>query len=212
MRQTADLLSALHEIDAGQLGLPAEPQANSQYLRDFEALWDRSALRAFLDGEWRQGRRMLDGLPEAFAHRRSNQLLMLDSQPKNIVLSDSNAPRFVDIDYVGGNPAIALGHFLISLDRLALRWPGARSSQVDDWKRAFLIRYLRQAPPSVAEDLVFFYPWLVVRVSAWHCRTRPWLAPCLRRCYGQRLGRFCRRLHQFSGRYDAVSVPTLCSA
>ncbi len=199
--RAADALARVHRIPAAAVALvPAigretDPEPNGKYLAGFNELWIGSPLCRMLPEAYHGGPApLLDRLGAGFADRVGDKLLIVDSQPKNIVVSANRQPRFIDIDYSCGNPAMATAHFLVSLDRLGLKRPLAGAGRIDRWKRLFVARYGRGCDAETLRDVLFFYPWLLLRVSGWHTGIRNWLGPLLRRFYARRLSEFCLRV------------------
>jgi len=50
-----------------------------------------------------------DLLSPAFFERAAERLLLVDCQPKNIMLGESGKLTFMDIDYMSGNAALGVG-------------------------------------------------------------------------------------------------------
>ncbi len=195
LRQAAGLLAELHRLPAADAGLADRPSPNGAFLPDFEASWNALAVRRLLPPRYHDPQRLFDHLPSAFAGRAEGRLLLVDTQPKNMLVDDAGRVYFIDLDYSAGNPAIGLAQFLVGLDRLGLRHPLARPGpQVAAWKRCFLDAYGAQAPPSVAEDLVFFYPWVLLQILRQHAAGHPWLRWYLSAHYGRRLREFLANL------------------
>jgi hypothetical protein len=207
--RTAELLAQVNRLSAAAAGLPGPPKPNSDYVEGFAKLWKDSALRRYLPAGFQRPEALLERLSDNFRQRQGDRVLVVDTQPKNIVLDCAQAPRFIDIDYANGNAAINIGHFLVSMDRLGLPRRSSSRARIDRWKRAFVACYLEHGGPAVAEDVAFFYAWTLIRVTSWHVRLRPWLGPYLRRYYGLRLAAFCRRLGQCPHSLDASNTPNL---
>jgi len=209
LQRTAGILAALTRIPATQVGLPNEPAPNATYLNDFAGLWTRSPLRRFLPGAFQSPDALPALLGDAFATRKWDRLLMADGQPKNVIIAKAFRPYFIDIDYTCGSPAMALAHFLVSMDRMAMQRPFRRADTIRRWQRVLVEAFGKQAGPAAVEEVVFFYPWLLIRVAAWHGRARPWLKSLLQHLYGRRLARFCERCGDFSPRGDPRAVGEL---
>lgn len=190
--QAAEALADLQRMPAAKVGLPCRPRKNSTFLPDFEASWGETRIARFLPGECRSPEKLYQDLPAAFFGRDDEHLLLSDTQPKNILVRHSDgAPCFIDIDYTGGNPAITVAHFLVSLDRLGLRASrAARLKRISAWKQSFLSAYCRRAAPSVSEDLAFFYPWCLLQNLKRHLNYRPLLGWYLGPYYGAQLREF----------------------
>ena len=86
-------------------------------------------------------------------------------------------------------------YFLVSLDRIALRWPFTVAyRQIALWKAHFLAEYLNNAPDCVAEDVVFFYPWALLWTLEDHSARFRLARPYLKSFYLGRLAAFLRSL------------------
>lgn len=205
LQDTATLMEQIHRVNGGDLDLHRPPQPNAQYIEGLQRPWERLLGRA--------GRRVdVAALAAAagvdFAHRTGKAVMIQDSQPKNIILADQGRPCCIDIDYLVGNPAMALAHFLVSLDRLALLHSAA-ARQVEQWQALFVQAYGQAgAAQNVLRDLVFFYPWVFIRQALLHAQARPLLAPLLRRQYRRRLQRYLATVETCG---HAVAAEDVCS-
>jgi hypothetical protein len=158
------VLGEVNAIAAEDVGVTGEGRTNGSFLPRFQGQWAAQGLAAphHLD-------RLLAALPADFADRAPRQLLAVDAQPKNVLVTGPGRVCFIDPDYRSGNPAIGVAHFLVSMDRAGLRRPlPGTAARIAGWQRRFLEAYFRMAPRSVAEDLLFFYPWMLDRCCELH--------------------------------------------
>jgi hypothetical protein len=95
------------------------------------------------------------------------------------------------LNFETSNPALGVGHFLASLDRLGARYlPLLPFSRVARWKHCFASAYLEQASPTAAADLLFFYPWALLQTFHRHRCRWPRLRRCLAWYYARQLRHF----------------------
>jgi hypothetical protein len=197
LTQVGGLLAGLCRFSGASLGVPGPRHPNARYVSGARVLWRDPLLRRYLPEECTELRARWSRLPAEFAMHRGDRLLLVDCQPKNIVLDPRCGPRFIDLDYSSGHPGLMLAQFLVALDRLALRFFSADAAQrIEAWKQCFVAGYARAeadgaaAGPPVTPDLEFFYPWKLLRILQQHCRQRPWLQPYLLWTYRRPLRRF----------------------
>lgn len=196
LERAADVLAEIHRLPAADVGLCEPVRRNDYFLPDLEELWDRYLGRRA--ARLPSPRGLVGRLSDSFPGRTGAALLPTDAQPKNVLVADSGAVCFIDLDYSCGNPMQGLARFLVSMDRAGLRYVlTAPSARLDAWKRAFAAAYLRRAP-AAGEDLVFFYPWALLRTVQRHDVARPWLRPLLTWYYGHCLERFLTNLARHS--------------
>jgi hypothetical protein len=210
LRQVGRALAALHRLDARAVGLDQPARANASYLPGFEALWHDPLLALHLPGDFASPARLYERLGESFPARPGRCVLLNDSQPKNVLVSCNGAVRLIDLDFETSSPALGVGHFLASLDRLGARYlPLLPASRVARWKCAFASAYLEQASPTAAADLLFFYPWALLQTFQRHRRHWPRLGRYLAWYYGRQLRRFLTRLERLPADLDAAAVAQL---
>lgn len=191
-------------------GLPFVPWRNEEGIRNFELAFEASALRRYLPEEFRAFDKFSSRFTPDFFSQTHEALSLVDCQPKNVLAPAAGPLRLIDLDYAVVNPALGVAQFLISLDRLGLRWPSsARRTRIEAWQRRFVAAYLQHADPSFAESLVFSYPSTLMRVCALHAAERPVLARYLRWYYGNRLNRFLVRLRDVPPARYAEALPDL---
>jgi hypothetical protein len=172
LRRVGIQLEHLHRVTAAQAGLTRPGPKNRDLLSSLTACWTDPFVAAHLPQEYRSPRLLLDHLPASFFERDLQFVLLSDPQAKNVLVDEAGNVHFIDINYFAGNPAHGLAEFLVSLDRLALRWPPAFRGRIDGWKRVILKAYLDHAPHSAAEDLLFFYPWKLLLMLQAHAAKR----------------------------------------
>jgi len=208
--QVGRALAALHRLDARVVGLDQPARPNASYLPGFEALWRDPLLGRHLPEGFTAPARLYDRLGASFGARPGRCVLLNDSQPKNVLVSCSGAVRLIDLDFETSNPALGVGHFLASLDRLGARYlPLLPSARVARWKCSFASAYLEQASPTAAADLLFFYPWALLQTFQRHRRHWPRLGRYLAWYYGRQLRRFLMRLERLPAVSDTAAVAQL---
>jgi hypothetical protein len=213
LRQAASLLAQLHRLAAAEVGVPGAPSANGAYRADFEASWRDPLVRGLLPAGYADPQRLYDRLPPSFFGRAEDRLLLVDTQPKNMLVADGGAVYLIDLDYSAGNPAVGLAQFLVGLDRLGLRHVLTRpAARIAAWKRCVVAAYFEQAPAWVAEDLVYFYPQVLLQMIGQHAAARPWLRWYLAGYYGRRLRGFLTNLDRLPAGGAGRSPAELFSA
>jgi hypothetical protein len=206
LRETAALEAEMHRVCGADVGL-AGPYPNRSYLPGFEAAWKHPSVARVLPLGLRDARRLYDLLPPSFFDRAGDRVMAGDIQPKNVIVREGGGVCLIDLDYTAGNPAIGVAQFLVALDRLGTRCPlGPPLRRIASWKQQYLAAYLEGSPHSVAEDLSFFYPSLLVQHLLEHSASRPWLRRYLVAYYGRRLREFLRRLGGDGGRSPVVAT------
>jgi len=200
LRQTGQLLAQVNRPAATDLGLKQPATCNGDYARQMDLCVVDPRVRRWLpdDGPWQRALGRETGWD--FEKRWGNRLLLVDCQPKNVLISPGGEPRFIDIDYATGNPALNLAHFVIALDRLSLRHPlPQQRRRIETWKAAFVQGYLQVGETWIGRDFACFYAWLLMRCLREHDRLHPWLGAYLRRTYGKRLRAYLLSLESGSG-------------
>jgi hypothetical protein len=201
LAQTARALAALNQIDAVQARLPLAPQANVSYVEKLEECWADPCIQPYLPQLWRAGPPAgIVGSSFRGRGRIGDRVILIDCQPKNILIPCRGEVRFIDQDYGVGNPALGLAFFLVTLDRLGLRHPLPwQRARIAAWKAVFLESYFQNADPWIAEDLPFFYAWTLARQLRRHVlgpRWGRWLfRPYIRWSYGRHLREFLSAYH-----------------
>lgn len=195
LREVGRTLQAFHRRPAAALGISTEPRINSGYLADFEKSWTTPLVRSHLFPEYRNPNWLCDRLSPAFFLRRGDRLMMADIQAKNVIARPSGEICFIDVEYICGNPAVELAQFLCGLDRLRLRyWFSLSAARQVAWKQCLLDAYFEKADPEAAGDMLFFYPFVLLRTMEDHLATHPRFRAYLCRFYINRLNRFLRNV------------------
>ena len=195
LRQTGCLLAQINGFSAAKLGLGQPLALHAEYVRQMDLCTADPLVRRWLpeDGCWQAALARVTG--EDFEKRYGDRLMLVDCQPKNVLVTEAGDARCIDIDYATGSPALNVAHFLISLDRLGLRHPQARRQRLlAECKAAFVQAYLEVGEPWIGQDLAFFYAWLLMRCIRQHANLHPLLGGYIRRSYGRRLQRLLRGL------------------
>jgi len=205
---TGAVLAAFHRWPASEVGGPCSPRPNRSYVEGIAGLWARSPL-----GRFGRTPTSLDDvvahLSPGFFDREGDRVMPCDSQPKNVMVARARGISLVDLDYLGGSPAISVAAFLGSLDRIALRFPGPLGWRASNlWKRVFLDGYCRRAGPEVLDDLVFFYPWTLLQQHDSLAESHPRLDWYLTRHYGRRMSAFIQAVAR-GARPDGRKSPEL---
>ncbi len=197
LERAAHILTRFHKLRASAAGIETAPQTNGSFQPSFEASWHMLRLDRQLPASFRAPEALYRLLPAGFAERTGDALIPYDAHPRNILVDTAGGLCFIDLDYGCGNPAFGLAQFLVSLDRKGIRgWFAFPRGCVADWKRAFAVAYLREMPGTVAEDLLFFYPWALVRMLERHIQGRPWFRGFLIRQYAACLHQFLVNLER----------------
>ncbi|MFA5864846.1 MAG: hypothetical protein WC975_09175 [Phycisphaerae bacterium] len=206
----AELFAAMTRLKPSEAGMPFTPWQNRNVLSTFEPLFTRWPLRHYLPLEINTLQKFYDKFNGQVFSRIIENLMLVDCQPKNILVAEGGSLRLIDMDYAVTNPALAVAHFLISLDRLGLTRPfNFVIAKIAAWQRCFLSAFFKHSEPDFIEDLAFFYPTTLLRVCNWHEKNRKWAAPYLRWYYGNRLKNYLIRLGNISFPADGKSLANL---
>jgi aminoglycoside phosphotransferase (APT) family kinase protein len=197
IRKSGELLAELHGITPTAFGTAARARKNHTYLGHWRELWKSLGMDRALPAGSRAPYSLLARMSPAFFEREVTRLHPIDFQPKNILVPAADRLCLTDTDYSLANPALAVGQFLASLDRILLRphWPGLKAC-VRSWKQAFLAGYASRLPESLNEDVLFFYSWALLRMLKTHVEARPSASFLLKRFYTNRLASFLDNLNQ----------------
>jgi hypothetical protein len=209
-RRAGALLAEFHSVTFEAARAVAEPRANWTYVEHWAGLWHSLAECRGLRVPLRDSRRILDHLSPQFFGRTVARLHPVDVQPKNILVPAPSRLCLIDPDYSWANPALGVGQFLASLDRVRLRSrrPDLAES-IRCWKRAFLDGYSSRNAGALNEDVLFFYSWALLRMQRLHESRLPWMRLILRRFYAARLTCFLVHLERSvpSGTLPAGTIP-----
>jgi hypothetical protein len=197
--RVAQTLAVIGRRRGAEVGLHAPAHHNDAYLAALEDCWSAPVVRRCLPPDSRSTAIIHAHLRRPFYGRVADRVLLVDCQPKNILLPTPDEARFIDPEYTCGNPALMPAHFLMSLDRLGLRFPFRTEwERITAWKECFTAAYAQFAEPWVLDDLLFFYPWSLMRVLRQHAAQRPLLRPYLQWVYGRRLREYLHALDSAS--------------
>jgi len=162
---------------------------------EFEAIFTYPSLRRFLP----EIESVYNRFQKDIFDRKYQNISLVDCQPKNILIPGPRSLRFIDLEFSVTNPWLGIAHFLVSLDRLGLKYPTPSFlAGIASWKKTFLSAYMEGLDSSVVNDLVFLYPATLARVYRWHYRQRRWFKPYLTWYYGNRLKQYFSRLIDLS--------------
>ncbi len=197
-RYLADIARIFREtgkLNLGETHFSSLKWPNTKIVAAYDTIFTDSALRRYLP-------KNVDGVKEIFTQFGSDvfsrvyrSLVIVDCQPKNILVQDSGHLRLMDPDYSVANPALAVAHFLASLDRIGVtHLTKASQSKIAYWKSRLVAAYQAGADSVFAKELLFLYPWVLVRVCRWHVASRRWFGPYLRWYYGSLLRGFLTRM------------------
>jgi aminoglycoside phosphotransferase (APT) family kinase protein len=197
VRKSGELLAELHRTAPGICGAAGKTRKNNSYLGHWRELWKSQGMDRSLPAPLRNPYGLLACLSPAFFERNVSRLHPVDFQPKNILVPAPDRLCLIDTDYSLANPALGIGQFLASLDRILLRphWPGLKEC-IPSWKQAFLAGYASRLPETLNEDVLFFYTWALLRMLKAHVESRPSISYFLRRFYTKRMARFLTQLNE----------------
>lgn len=186
----AGVLAALHDIPARAIGVPSEVRRHDFFTSALEEGWTDPRIQAWLPPAFRDPERLYRDLSADFFDRSDDQLTPRDAQAKNTLVAANGQVAYIDFDYLGGCPAVGVAHYLVSLDRLQLRYPlGWRGRRIAGWKQCFVDHYAK-ARPGVVAELRFFYPWSLMKNYLHQVSYRPRSGWYLARFYGRCLRTF----------------------
>jgi hypothetical protein len=190
-------LAQIHSVAAVDAGVSEAAPPNAQFVRTLQELWTWAGVRPWLAGRFRTPDAVYAHLGRAVHDRAPSQVLLIDSRPKNTLIGPDLNVRFIDLSFAAGNPAQGLAAFLVAIDRLLLRQPIPRfERRLRRCQARLVAAYSEVAPASAIEDLILFYPWVLLSMYRDHRANRPAFAPALAAFYAQRLKRFVRRLDE----------------
>ena len=206
------IVAELHSISAIHVGLPESEKCNSLYKQSFEESWPEYMLKPFLPSGQKHTDNLYKYINNEVWTRQPGRVLMIDFQPKNILVRDNGDISLIDPDFSSGNPALAIGFFLNALNQLSFSHRNWASFEIiSRCQQAFLKSYLEKMGSWLADDLLFFYPWTIVETSKMHAMRSRFPTPILKLFYSYFLRRFLRRLNQAATRTDTTHDLSLFS-
>ncbi len=195
LARTGHGLARIHSIAGSDVDVTDCSPGNDEFMRTLRHLWAQTGLRPWLSGQFRTADAVIVRVPARVAARRPAQVLPFDSRPKNILVGSEGTVRFIDLWFAAGNPAHGLAAFLVAMDRMIFRRPTPGFERhVRRSQAAMIAAYAEIAPAAWIEDLVLYYPWVLLSMYRDHRRHRPVFTPLLAAFYTSRLKRFVRRL------------------
>ena len=200
-------MSALHQITAVQVGLERKRRSNNSFVERFDKFWKIATYRFLLPPGVREPRQLRSLLPEEFAQRCPDYLVMVDFQPKNVIVDPTGGVHLIDPDFGTGNPAMSVGFFLNGINQMIYN-PGVRLrlSRVKSYQQAFLEAYLARVELERGQDLLFFYPWTLCQQGRYDIQRWPRAVLALKLIYSFFLRAYLRRLS--SAERSAIQNPT----
>jgi Phosphotransferase enzyme family len=195
LEQAGRVLAAVHRLAATDVIGDSPVRRHASFVGPF---LDRA--RRFASSFRRAGvtpESLVARLPADFAERSGDRLVLVDARPKNLIVRPDGGIAFIDLDCTALPAAYGVGTFLAAIDRSSSRYTSRRQQRhVAIWKRAFVTGYFTEPAATVAEDLMFFYPFVLMQMHAQHTATHAWLAPYFQWYYGRRLEWFLSALHR----------------
>jgi len=189
------IVAELHSVSAGTVGLSESEKNNSVYKQTFEDGWGKYILKPFLPSGQKHTEDFYKYINKDVWKRQPSRVLMVDFQPKNVLVGDDGSISLIDPDFSVGNPAMATGFFLNGLNQLAFSHRNWVSREmIARCQRAFLKSYLETMDSWLSDDLVLFYPWTIVEASKMHALRSRFPAPILKLFYSYFLRRYLGRL------------------
>jgi len=181
--QLARVLSAVHDLEPTDLGLAPALRPYEELRIDLQKKLEDPAISRWLPARYRRLDSFYRRLQEPLWDESSERLLFADLQPKNILVRPDGRICLIDIDYYLGRPAWNLAGTLVNLDLLAIRRPTGPSLRITaNWKRILVDSYMATLSSDgrqIAEELVFFYPWSLLRLYRQHLQRRAFMKPFL---------------------------------
>ncbi len=198
LRQCAAVLAALHRLQASDVLTSPHIRENASFVGTFEAGWSHFSSTSRRSG-FANASALLDRLTPDFCARRGDHMLLIDAQPKNVIVRPSGRVCFIDLNFSAAPAAMGVAQFLGALDRRGSRFPDkVNQKRISLWQRTFVEAYCARGDAKISQDLIFFYPWAVMQVFDQHRRLWPRFTPYLRWYYGRRLAAFLSALRDLS--------------
>jgi len=201
LEMLGEIVASIHQIEGARIGFGVESRANETYFPHLEKYWNTSIFPRLLPARFRQPEALRQFLPAGFGARRPACLSYTDLQPKNIIIDADGELHVIDPGYELGNPAMAIGFFLNSLNQLSLshrNW--LNPVTIQKYQREFLSTYLSRVGPNVSQDLIFFYPWTLIETARMHNQRRPNLWLGLRTVYSLYMRQYLKNLELASAK------------
>ena len=200
VRQVGQYLQSLHTLDPAALGITPRLRPNRVFVERFEEIFSDPVIQRWLPSSYRATDQILGRVSDGFLDRSQERFSLVDFQPKNVLVDPDGNAHVIDINYFLGHPAINLAVFLVNIAMIGLYRPTPRvRSRLAAWQRIFLDGYMRVDPNTprwVANDLVFFYPFIILDLFWWHLRRRPQFKLYLGWFYGRLLRDFLVELNE----------------
>jgi len=195
LRKIADILISMRHLNPSELGISPGTEKKESVIGEFEGVFADRIMRRYLPKAMNCPAAFYTRFNRNFYTRRSESLVPVDCQPKNLLVSRSGMIRLIDPDYTVTSLILAIAQFLVSLDRLGLARPFPRAqSRIRGWQRTLVEAFENHEDPYFAEELAFWYATTLLRVYSRHASKRTWFRPYLRWYYGNRLKAFLDRV------------------
>jgi hypothetical protein len=189
LERSAAVLAEFHRLTPGCVGIADATRANASYVNGFLRLLSNPVMKTTLRSVKHHLQHAIEGVDSTFLSRIENRLLVRDSQPKNILVPEPGRVCFIDLDFIGGPPAMNLALFVTAFDRLSTRYFSSHAkTKINRWKQTFVSHYLRHSDSSeIVSDFRFFHLWALVMTMRRHVGSRKWLRAYLSRRYLQQI-------------------------
>jgi hypothetical protein len=199
-KRLGKIAATLHAIPASRLDIPLVQQSVRDYKEPLEKGWDSFVIKSMLPFRMRTPTSLYRALAPSIWSQVRNQALMVDFQPKNVLVDECLKISLIDPDFASGNPAMNVSFFLNGLSQLAFGHRNWVSPQiVASCQKIFLESYLSEVTLQLDHELAFFFPWTIVETGRLHAaRSRAPLGAArllytvLLRRYLKRLGKITR--------------------
>lgn len=211
LEAVSEALRELHKIPAALVSFSHTPRQNASFVGPFESEWASSPLASHLRPEYRKFGWLGLRLPSTFFSRVADQLVLVDAQPKNVIVGfDGVSVGLIDLAYEQGSAAMSVSGFLAGLGLLDIGRPFRQCHGVNSlYGRSFLAGYSSEPSAALTEEILFFYPWVIFQLLKSHVHRHPLLKWYLARVYGELLNEFLDMVHESGG--DFVRQPDATS-
>lgn len=189
------IVANIHSIGAEEVGLPSTNKRNREYLSVFEDNWRDHTVNFLLPRGFKTSDQVLRVIDPKVWERTLNRVLMIDFQPKNVLVGKNSKISLIDPDFSVGNPAMATGFFLNGMNQSVFshrNW--ASPKMIARYQHAFIRSYMEQMEPWLVDDLSFFYPWTILESSRMHALRSRFPRKMLEYLYTFFLRRYCQKL------------------